>query len=112
MGVKVSINIRPDVLSRRLTPELKRYAHSRLRDYCDKYVPYRDGFLSQNVKVSDECVHYTQEYAAYQYTGDGFNFRRDKHPLATSHWDKAAMTVHGDDLAADIEDAIRGGRYV
>lgn len=112
MGVKVSINIRPDVLSRRLTPELKRYAHSQLRDYCDKYVPKRTGALVDNVSITEECVHYKQEYAVYPYSGDHLNFLRDQHPLATSHWDKAAMAVHGDDLAADIEDAIRGGRYV
>lgn len=63
--------------------------------YMNKYVPFKDGFLSQNYETGVDAVSgfvkYNQPYAHYQYNGIGFNFTTDYHPLATHHWDKQMM---------------------
>lgn len=41
-------------------------------------------------------------------TGRPINYRHDLHPLAQSHWDVAAMSVHKDDLARDLLGYING----
>lgn len=92
------------------------------------YVPFRNGVLSQNVRVyvKDGCgvVHYLSPYAHYQYEGVLYVSSRNgsswaqhgeykikaepekqlshdssRHPLATSHWDKAMFAARGEQLA-------------
>ena len=81
-------------------------------------------------------VHYVSPYAHYQYegivygpnypimdgggiagwyspshktpTGKKLNHSRARHPLATSHWDKAMKTARGDDLAKAYEKHLKG----
>lgn len=91
----------------------------------DPYVPAENMMLSQNVEVYTEkgegVVHYLSPYAHYQYegllyvsslTGSAWSHGEYKvetkkklkhstfrHPLATSHWDKAMMTARKGDLA-------------
>lgn len=104
MAVTVKVDI-PNIsgISKRLfTPDVKKYAHTRLHAYCDPYVPMDTGALSQTVNITEDYVHYKVPYAHRVHEGNGMHFSTDKHPLATSHWEKAAMTAKGQQLADDI----------
>ena len=92
----------------------------------------QDKMLSMPVAITEEFVQYRGPYGHYQYMGDvygpnipimengmlvGFysipgkpktktdrklQYSHDIHPLAQSHWDKAAMIRHKGDLTEDI----------
>lgn len=55
--------------------------------YMDAYVPYLTGVLSTTYVTEPWKVKYLMPYAHRQYNGEGFNFTKDFHPLATSKWD-------------------------
>lgn len=64
----------------------------------DKYVPARTGALSEFTVVTPFHVKYAVPYAKYPYNGRGMKFRTDKHPNATSHWDRAYAIADGQKL--------------
>ena len=59
----------------------------------DKYVPFKQGTLSQNTSFIQKGlsvgIKYNVPYAHYQYNGVGFDRTTEFHPLATYEWDKA-----------------------
>lgn len=71
------------------------------------FVPMDTGALSQTVetKATNESgvVHYIVPYAHRQYNGTSFNFSKEKHALATHHWDKAMLIAKGSQLVRTIE---------
>ena len=71
------------------------------------FVPMDTGALSQTVEVEANSergiVHYTVPYAHRQYNGTTFNFSKEKHPLATSHWDKAMMIAKKSQIIKAVE---------
>lgn len=79
----------------------------------DGYVPMETGMLADNADAYVEGgvgkVHYRSPYAHYQYNGDGFNFSKEKHPKATSHWDEAMKKDRGKDLANAVQKFIKRG---
>lgn len=101
----------------------------------DPYVPAVNMMLSQEVQVFTEknegIVKYLSPYAHYQYegilyvsskTGSAFSHGEYKiptdrklkhstfrHPLATSHWDKAMLTARKSDLAAAYQAYLNRG---
>ena len=105
------------------------YVHTRLHAYCSDYVPMDSGMLDQTVDITPEYVHYKSPYAHFQWEGLLFLDERgssyalpnhskhgtstplhhstDHHPLATSHWEVAAMAAHRGDLCKDIEAYLR-----
>lgn len=108
--MKASITVNPQQAFNRLfTPAVLLYANERVYAYCDPYVPFRDGDLSQNVTITKDAVTYTSRYANRQYKGEDFNFRKDYHPLATAQWDKAMKIAKGQQVADDISDFIKRG---
>ena len=88
---------------------VKVYANTRLHAYCSPYVPMDTGMLDQTVDITKDYVHYKVPYAHRVYEGDGLNFSKDKHPLATSHWDQAMKVAKGQQLADDITAYIKKG---
>lgn len=68
-----------------VTPDAKIYANTRMYVRNDKYVPFRSGRLSKDVRVTEDYIHYLAPYAARCYYGN-FNFRKDYHPNATNRW--------------------------
>jgi hypothetical protein len=70
------------------------------------FVPMDSGVLSQTYETGHDAfggfVKYVSPYAHYQFNGIGFNFSKKYHSLATSHWDKAMMTVYENQLANDL----------
>lgn len=104
----------------------------------DPYVPARNLVLAQNVRTYVEgdhgVVHYNSPYAHYQYEGLLYvsskngsswarsgeykvkadpekNLKHDKsrHPLATSHWDKAMWTARGEEVIRAYQNWLRRG---
>lgn len=86
-------------------PKSRTFAHERLYAYCDKYVPYRSGHLSEDVVRNEYGVHYKAPYAVYCYFGN-FNFRKVQHPDATSHWDKVMLLNQGDSYFNELKEYI------
>lgn len=57
------------------------------------YTPRRDGPLEDTAQVRPFEIEYIQNYSAYVYYGETFNFRRDSNPYATFKWDNAAINA-------------------
>lgn len=74
------------------------YLANEAADGMDKYVPMRTGQLASSTSVKPLVVKYTAEYAVYPFNGYGMKFRKDKHPLATSRWDRAYASASGESL--------------
>lgn len=80
--------------------------HDLLAKYCDPYVPFLEGPLSQTIEVTPEYVRYTQPYAHYQYYGTEFNHTLDYHPLASAKWDEAMLRDRRDEFLADVKEIL------
>lgn len=80
------------------------FAAMELFRLADKYVPYRGGALSKSAIISPWLVTYTMPYAHYQWDGEGFNYSKQGHPSATSHWE---THVDKAELAQSITDYLR-----
>jgi hypothetical protein len=71
------------------------------------YVPMDTGMLYQNTVIEPFRVTYTQPYAKRIYFGDSLNFNREKHPLATSHWDQVMMSARGYEITNALTQFIK-----
>lgn len=80
--------------------------HNLLAKYCDPYVPFLEGPLSQTTEITPNYVRYTQPYAHYQYYGIGFNHTRDYHPLASAKWDEAMMRDRKDEFEQQVKEIL------
>ena len=129
MNISVEIFNPKKTFKRIFSDDVRKYAHTRLHAYCSPYVPMDSGALDQTVDITPDYVHYKSPYAHFQWEGKVFvddrcstyakrntskhaternlKYSIDKHPLATSHWERAAMTAKGDRLAEDIETYIK-----
>lgn len=101
----------------------------------DPYVPKENFILARNMDIHVEgdsgVIHYLSPYAHYQWEGElyvdpgtGSSWAHKdvakvpsgkplqhstfRHPLATSHWDKAMMTARKEDLVKSYEDYLKG----
>lgn len=104
---EVKIANQQKTVQRILGDGVKVYANTRLHAYCSPYVPMDTGYLDQTVDITKDYVHYKAPYAHRMYEGDGMNFSKDKHPLATAHWDSAMKVAKGQQLADDITSYIK-----
>ena len=92
--IKVSVSKKID--SSKLTKSIEgnsnmlTYSEKTFAELVDPYVPYRTGRLSKDVSIHNGSITYNAPYASKVYQNN-MNFRKDKHPLATSHWDKVAL---------------------
>ncbi len=130
MSIEIRWNRSPQqILDRIFDDAARTYAHTRLHAYCSDYVPMDSGMLDQTVDITPEYVHYKSPYAHFQWEGVVFvdergstyalpnhskyptsthlHYSTDRHPLATSHWEAAAMAAHKGDLCKDIEAYLR-----
>lgn len=76
--------------------------HNLFAKMMNPYVPFLEGPLSQTTEITPRSVKYTQPYSHYQYEGEGFNFTKDYHPLATAHWDQAMMRDKGEEFIKQV----------
>ncbi len=110
MGVKVKVDIsgvqkKVDRICRH--DGLGIYAAEALAKLMTPYVPMDTGTLSQSYTTEPRKVIYNQPYAHRLYEGEGFSFSKEKHPLATAHWDEAAKVAKGKQFADEITKYIR-----
>ena len=73
------------------------------------YTPFRTGTLDNNVSIKPREIHYNAPYAAIVYHRNA-NFRKDKHPLATKEWDKAAIPSQGSKLVSAMQSYVDSGK--
>jgi len=74
----------------------------------DPYVPCDTGRLSEDVDfvhsyTEGTLIKYNAPYASKCYYGDDIAFHKDKHPLATAHWDKVAMQTQQERVNREAE---------
>ena len=75
--------------------------------YFSPYVPFRDGYLDQTRQTEPFKVKYVQPYSKRLHDGDGFNFSKEQHQLATSHWENASYAVNKEKVSKEITDFIK-----
>jgi hypothetical protein len=102
--IKANLGINPN-------GRVQRFATQTCAIHMDKYVPYDEGNLA-DYRIIDNEIHYQQPYAKYQYygiskSGKKLVYSPDKHPLATSYWDKEMWTAEKNDVIKEIQDYIR-----
>lgn len=130
MSLEIKWNRTPQQIAGRIfDDETMTYVHTRLHAYCSDYVPMDSGALDQTVDITPEYVHYKSPYAHFQWEGLVFvdergstyalpnhskhptntplHYSTDHHPLATSHWEVAAMAAHKGDLCLEIENYLK-----
>lgn len=74
--------------------------------YMDKYIPMDTGMLAQNYTTQPFEVTYNQLYAHKMFVGDGLNFNKEKHPLATARWDIACQNAKSNQIAREITEFV------
>jgi len=76
-------------------------------DYMKPYVPMDKGTLSNtyttNATDTTGTVTYTQPYANKMFYNN-YNFSKEKHPLATSRWDKAMLVSSKEKLTKAVSE--------
>lgn len=110
MGMKVKVDISgiPKKVDRICRHNgLGIYAAETFARLMVPYVPMDTGTLSQSYTTEPRKVIYNQPYAHRLYEGEGFNFSKEKHPLATAHWDEAAKAAKGKQFADELAKYIR-----
>lgn len=114
--------------------QVKLFMANEAKRLMTPYVPANNRALARAVSIYVEngegIVHYLSPYARFQFEGKvmigvnshspwaryaerkvetdrELNYKTFRHPLATSHWDKAMMTARKDDLAKATENYIK-----
>ena len=85
------------------------------KKHMDKYVPMDTGDLSTILDVGTDYITYEMPYAHYQYkgispSGNEMNYSTEKHPLASSHWDKKMVTAEMQDIVKEVQDYVNRGK--
>lgn len=75
--------------------------------YMNPYIPMDTGALSQNYITEPYKVTYTSVYARRIFYGEGMNFSKEKHPLATARWDRATEAAKKGAIAREVERYIK-----
>ena len=85
------------------------YAATQWHRLYTKFVPWDTGSLADHVTFAPFEITHNEPYAGYQYYGarqDGShavqNYSRDKHGLASSHWDDAAVPTQKEKLERSL----------
>ena len=88
-----------------LDDEFGMYAANSWRKLVEPYVPYNTGRLCNDVTIKPFAVQYNAPYASEVYESN-MNFRKDKHPLATAHWNEVASPAVMDYFVRDLQSYI------
>ncbi len=118
----VKIRIQPNISKRLIDDDVLLFAHTTAYKLMFDFIPFQTGMLATTTNIeghyskkaansigllggniTDKGIHFTAPYARRMYYGDGFNFRKDKHPLATSRWAEAMLAARGEKLRDGIE---------
>ena len=107
MGVQVTFKPTQEIYNRIFTDSKQLAISKMVEKKMAPYVPMDSGALVNTTVVTRNSITYTVPYARKMYNGDGFNFSKEKHPLATSHWDRAMMTAKAGEVSRDAERIIK-----
>ena len=86
---------------------LKNEVASIVFDKSKEFMPYDTGYLINHVVIRNGKIIHEAPYAERLYYGDNFNFRTDKHPLATSQWINWGFIAKSSDIKQEVEECIR-----
>lgn len=131
MSLEIKWNRTPQQIADRIFDrDTMLYIHTRLKAYCDDYVPATEAeALADSAIPTPDYLLYPGPYAHYQWEGILFldergsswalpnhskyptskklDHKTGTHPLATSHWEEAAMAAHKGDLCEDITNYLK-----
>lgn len=126
----------PQIVKDRINSNTILFAANECKRHMDKYVPAKNLVLAQEVSLYEEddigIVEYRSPHAHYQWEGElyvssitkspfaskgehkvpaGIPLKQSgfKHPLATSHWEKAMWTADGDKVVNAVQKYIDRG---
>lgn len=113
MEVKFKCDINPNRIAAKIaeSKEFWTIAHLEWWRLITPYTPFQTGNLAEDVTITAEAIKYNSPYANRMYKGDNFNFRKDKHPLASARWDRAAKPSQLPCLARTLNNYIKSGRF-
>lgn len=106
--VEAKINI-PKHMRKIQDDDFWRFAAGEWNKLYTKFVPKNLGPLSENVRIRPKECEHVVPYSKKAYESD-FNFRKDKHPLASRYWDKAAKPTEEPKLIGSMQKYIDSGR--
>ena len=102
--IKMQLGIEPNGF-------VQRYAVHRVRVHADKYVPFDKGVLARTVTETSHSLIYNQEYAIVVYEGmrkgKKLVIHKDKHPKATTEWDKEMWRLEGNSIINEIQNLFK-----
>lgn len=102
--IKINLGLEPN-------GKVSKFATQTCAIHMDKYVPYDKGNLA-DYRIEGNNIIYQQPYAKYQYygvskSGKKLVYNPEKHPLATSYWDKEMWNAEKQDVISEIQEFIR-----
>lgn len=89
------------------------FAANEWHRFITPYVPMDTGTLAETVNINSSKLYGEVEYLApyaHRMYENNYNFRKDKHKLASAHWDKAAEPTQKPKLIAAMQDYADSGR--
>ena len=89
------------------SPKVGMYMAEQAERLMAPYVPMDTGMLVDNTTVEPFKVTYNSTYAHYIFFGNGLNFNKEKHALATARWDNAMSAAKGRQLCNEVTEFIR-----
>ncbi|MEA4831000.1 hypothetical protein SDC9_103596 [bioreactor metagenome] len=110
-GFTVTANIDIPVHLKRIHNDaFWKFAANEWKRLYTPWVPYRTGTLSQQTTITPGEISHTVPYAYKTYNGIGMHFRKNKHPLASAEWDKAAEPSQKGKLIDAMQNYVDSGR--
>lgn len=102
IDIKVNLN-KLQIVEKIDNDEFWKFAATQWHRLITPFTPMRTGILFESVIITPGVIEYTEPYAHHVYdrktkNDKKINFRKDKHPLASAEWDKAAMPTQKDEL--------------
>jgi len=108
VDVETDINVPAKLLKVR-DPKFQIFAAETWYKLYRDYVPHNTGTLYDSVRISPYQIEHFAPYAAAVYTHNR-NYRKDKAPKASAHWDHAATPAQKPKLINSMQKYIdRGG---
>lgn len=108
MRVKVDIEVQKILTKYGLgqSDAFRRELATNVRRRCDKYVPFKEGYLKDTAQVSGDgrTITYIQPYAKKQYT---IPYKHSDH-LRGEYWDKRMIANEKAQLAEDMDTYVKG----
>ena len=65
--------------------------------------------LARDVRIAPGVIEHLAPYARRVYRGRNMSFRRDRHPLASAAWDRAAEPAQKPKLIRELQAFVDGG---